>query len=326
MEEALAARTGVAHCISCASGTDALYLPLLALDVGTGDEVITIPFTFIATAEIIRLVGATPVFIDVDPVTYNMDANQLEAAITPRTKAIIPVSLYGQCPDMEAINAIAERHGIPVLEDAAQSYGANRNGRASGGLSTIGCTSFFPSKPLGCYGDGGAVFCNDDRLAQIMRELRAHGQTKRYVHSRIGMNARMDTLQAAVVLGKLDHFDDEIAARQRLGARYNEALSDVVTTPTTAAGNTHVYGQYSVLAEDRDQLRAQLLEAGVPTAVHYPRPLHLQEAFADLGQGPGSFPVSERVSQHVVSLPMSPFLTTEDQDRVIAAVRTAMGA
>ena len=251
----MAERTGMAHCISCASGTDALYLPLLALDIGAGDEVITVPFTFIATAEIIRLVGATPVFIDVDPNTYNMDANQLEAAITERTKAIIPVSLYGQAPDMEAINAIAARHGLPVLEDAAQSFGALRHGEASGGLSAIGCTSFFPSKPLGCYGDGGAVFCQDDELAKVMRELRAHGQERRYVHSRIGMNARMDTLQAAVILGKLPHFDDEVAARQRLGARYSQSLSDCATTPVVAAGNTHVYGQYSIQVSDREALR-----------------------------------------------------------------------
>jgi UDP-2-acetamido-2-deoxy-ribo-hexuluronate aminotransferase len=326
MEEALAERTGVKHCISAASGTDALYLPMLAMDIGPGDEVITVPFTFIATAEIIRLIGATPIFIDVDPVTYNMDANLLEAAITERTKAIVPVSLYGQVPDMEAINAIAERHGIPVLEDAAQSYGATRHGKASGGLSTVGCTSFFPSKPLGCYGDGGALFCNDDHLAKVMRELRAHGQEKRYVHSRIGMNARMDTLQAAVILGKLPHFDDEIEARQRLGARYSEALGDLATTPVTAEGNTHVYGQYTLKVDDRDGLRAALAEVGIPTAVHYPRPLHLQEAFQDLGGTCGDFPVSEFVSEHVVSLPMSPFLTDADQDRVIEAVRNALTA
>jgi len=324
MEQALAERTGVAHCISCASGTDALYLPMLALDIGPGDEVITVPFTFIATAEIIRLMGATPVFIDVEPLTYNMDASQLEAAITERTKAIIPVSLYGQAPDMEAINAIADRHGIPVLEDAAQSYGATQNGRASGGLSTVGCTSFFPSKPLGCYGDGGAVFCNDDELAKVMRELRAHGQEKRYVHSRIGMNARMDTLQAAVILGKLPHFDDEIEARQRLGARYSNALGSIAKVPTIATGNTHVYGQYTLQVDDRDALRNALADEGIPTAVHYPRPLHLQQAFEDLGGKVGNFPVSEEASKHVVSLPMSPFLTDSDQDRVIQAVQRAL--
>lgn len=326
MEQALAERTGVAHCISCASGTDALYLPMLALNIGAGDEVITVPFTFIATAEIIRLMGATPVFIDIDPDTYNMDASQLEAAITPRTKAIIPVSLYGQAPDMEAINAVAARHGIPVLEDAAQSYGATRNGKASGGLSTVGCTSFFPSKPLGCYGDGGAVFCDDDELARVMRELRAHGQEKRYVHSRIGMNARMDTLQAAVILGKLPHFDAEIAARQRLGARYSEALGDLAKVPTIASGNTHVYGQYTLQVQDREKLRRALAEEDIPTAVHYPRPLHLQQAFEDLGGQVGDYPVSERASAQVVSLPMSPFLSEPDQDRVIAAVRKALGA
>ena len=324
MEQALAERTGVAHCISCASGTDALYLPMLALDIGPGDEVITVPFTFIATAEIIRLMGATPVFIDVEPLTYNMDASQLEAAITERTKAIIPVSLYGQAPDMEAINAIADRHGIPVLEDAAQSYGATQNGRASGGLSTVGCTSFFPSKPLGCYGDGGAVFCNDDELAKVMRELRAHGQEKRYVHSRIGMNARMDTLQAAVILGKLPHFDAEIEARQRLGARYSDALGSIAKVPTIATGNTHVYGQYTLQVDDRDALRNALADEGIPTAVHYPRPLHLQQAFEDLGGKVGDFPVSEEASKHVVSLPMSPFLTDSDQDRVIQAVQRAL--
>jgi UDP-2-acetamido-2-deoxy-ribo-hexuluronate aminotransferase len=326
MEEALAQRVGMKHCISCASGTDALYLPLLALDIGAGDEVITVPFTFIATAEIIRLVGATPVFIDIEADSYNMDPALLEAAITPRTKAIIPVSLFGQVPDMTAINAIAKRHNIPVLEDGAQSFGAEHDGLASNGLSAIGCTSFFPSKPLGCYGDGGAVFCQDDELAQIMRELRAHGQTRRYVHSRIGMNARMDTLQAAVILGKLEHFDDEVAARRRLGARYSESLGDCVTVPKISPGNTHIYAQYSIQVDDREALREALQAEGVPTAVHYPRPLHLQEAFADLGGKMGDFPVSEKTSQHIVSLPMSPFLTQTDQDQVIAAVRRALKA
>jgi UDP-2-acetamido-2-deoxy-ribo-hexuluronate aminotransferase len=325
MEEALAARLGVAHCISCASGTDALYLPLLALGIGAGDEVITVPFTFIATAEIISLVGARPVFVDIDPHTYNMDPALLEAAITKRTKAIIPVALYGQCAEMETINEIAERHGIPVLEDGAQSFGATRNGKACCGMSTVGCSSFFPSKPLGCYGDGGAVFCDDDALATVMRELRAHGQTQRYLHSRIGMNARMDTIQAAVILGKLPHFDTEVSARQRLGKRYSEALADLVVTPVVASGNTHVYGQYSIQVEDRDAFQAALKDQNIPTAVHYPRPLHLQRAFADLRQGAGSFPVSEAISQRIVSLPMSPFLSDADQDLVIAAVRRASG-
>lgn len=326
MEAQLAQMVGVKHCVSCASGTDALLLPLMALDVGPGDEIITVGFTFIATAEVISLLGAKPVFLDICEDDYGMDPSLLEAAITDRTKAIIPVSLYGQVCRMDEINRIAQAHGIPVIEDGAQSLGALQNGKMSCGLSTFGATSFFPSKPLGCYGDGGALFTDDDDFARICVELRAHGQERRYVHSRIGVNARMDAIQAAVILGKLPHFEAESEKRSDLGARYSEALGDVVDTPQVLAGHRHVYAQYSIQVDDRDAFRAHLDSAGVPTAVHYPVPLHLQEAFAPLGLGRGHLPISERISERIVSLPMSPFLTETDQDKVIAAVRAFFGA
>ena len=325
MESQLAAMVGQPHAISCASGTDALLLALMALGVGQGDEVVTVGFTFIATAEVISLLGATPVFVDICEDDYGMDPEALEAALTDRTKAIIPVSLYGQVCRMEAINAVAAARGIPVIEDGAQSLGALQGGRMSCGLSTFAATSFFPSKPLGCYGDGGALFTDDDELARVCRELRAHGQERRYVHTRIGVNARMDAIQAAVILGKLPHFEGEMEKRSLLGARYTEALSDIVHTPTVLPGNRHVYAQYSIQVDDREGFRAHLQDSGVPTAVHYPVPLHLQEAFAYLGLGPGHLPRSERISQRIVSLPMSPFLTEADQDRVIDAVRTFHG-
>jgi UDP-2-acetamido-2-deoxy-ribo-hexuluronate aminotransferase len=327
LEARLVEFTGAEHCISVSSGTDALLLALMALDVKTGDEVITTPFTFISTAEVISLLGAVPVFVDIELDTFNLDPALLEAAITPKTKAIIPVSLYGQCANFQAINAIALKHGIPVIEDAAQSFGATHHGASSCNLSTIGCTSFFPSKPLGCYGDGGACFTNDEKLAAKMKSLRIHGQTKRYYHEYIGVNARMDTLQAGIVLAKLDIFPDEIHARQNIGSWYEAALDAAeVITPLIRPGNTTVYGQYTIRVKNRAELMAALNEQGVPTAVHYPTPLHLQPAYAYLGQGQGSFPISEQLAQEVMSLPMHPYLEKAEVEWIAERVVSVLSA
>ncbi|MEC5206006.1 UDP-2-acetamido-2-deoxy-ribo-hexuluronate aminotransferase [Vogesella perlucida] len=324
VEAQLAAYTGAKHAIGVCDGTKALLIALMALGVKAGDEVITTPFTFIATGEMIALLGATPVFVDIDPVSYNLDPAKLEAAITPKTRAIMPVSLYGQCADFTAINAIAAQHGLPVIEDGAQSFGASQHGKRSGNLSTIGTTSFFPSKPLGCYGDGGAVFTNDDELAKKMREIRVHGQDRRYHHPVIGLNGRLDTIQAAVLLAKLPSFPDEVAARARIGARYSALLQDVARVPVIADGNSHVYAQYTIEVDNREAVQQALQALGVPTAVHYPIPLHLQPAFAHLGQGEGSFPVAEAAGRRVMSLPMHPFLDEATQDAIVAAVKKAL--
>jgi UDP-2-acetamido-2-deoxy-ribo-hexuluronate aminotransferase len=323
LEERLAARTGCQHCVACSSGTDALLIALMALGVGAGDEVVTTPFTFVATVETIALLGATPVFVDIDPRTYNLDPALLGAAITPRTKAVTAVSLYGQCAEMDAINAIAAAHGIAVIEDGAQSFGATYKGRQSCNLSTIGCTSFFPSKPLGCYGDGGACFSNDEALAARMRQLRMHGQDRRYHHPLVGINGRLDTLQAAILLAKLEAFDAEVRLRGQLGAGYSERLQELVRTPYVEAHNTSVYAQYTIQVEDRKTFQERLQADGIPTAVHYPIPLHLQPAFAKAGCGRGSFPLAEAAADHVVSLPMHPYLSEADQQRVVTAVRAA---
>jgi UDP-2-acetamido-2-deoxy-ribo-hexuluronate aminotransferase len=319
LEEKLASYVGVKHCISASSGTDTLLIALMALGIGPGDEVITSPFTFIATGEMIALTGAKPVFVDIDPRTYNINPNLIEATITSRTKAIMPVSLYGQCADFDAINTIAERYNLPVIEDGAQSFGATYKGRRSCGLSTIGSTSFFPSKPLGCYGDGGALFTNDDKIAKAMREIRIHGQDKRYHHPRIGINGRMDTIQAAILLAKLEIFEEEVIARAKIGARYSELLHNTIVTPYIALENTSVYAQYTVQVENRDDLQKSLTEHGVPTAVHYPVPLHLQPVFAGLGLRSGSFPVSEAASERVMSLPMHPYLTKDTVGHIVGA-------
>lgn len=320
LEEKLAAYCGAKHAIAVSSGTDALLIAMMALDIGPGDEVITSPFTFIATGEMIALLGATPVFVDIDPKTYNLDPTLLEAAITPRARAIMPVSLYGQCADFDAINAVAAKHSLPVIEDACQSFGASYKGRKSCALSTIGCTSFFPSKPLGCYGDGGACFTNDENLAKRMRQIMSHGQDRRYHHPLLGINGRLDTLQAAVLLAKLKIFDEEVAARERIGARYSELFSGKVVTPYVAPGNTSVYAQYTIQVEKRDEVAKKLQERGIPTAVHYPVPLHLQQVFSGLNKRVGSFPVSEKTANMVLSLPVHPYLITQDQDRICSAV------
>lgn len=323
-EQALAAFAGSRHAITVASGTDSLEIALRALEIGPGDEVITVPFTWISSAEAIGLVGAKAVFVDIDPVDYNIDVSKLETAITSRTKAIMPVSLFGQMPGFGAINSIAEKHGIPVLEDAAQSFGASQHGRKSCAVSTIGSTSFFPAKPLGCYGDGGALFTDDDDLALKMKAIRTHGGTKRHHHTLLGMNGRFDTLQAAAILAKLPHFADEVEARSRIGARYSDLLKDVCQTPAVRPGNVHVYAQYTIRVPDRDSLGAKLKESGIPTAVYYPKCLHEQPVFADLGYKWGDFPEAEKASREVISLPMHPFLNEADQDRVVEAVKTAL--
>jgi UDP-2-acetamido-2-deoxy-ribo-hexuluronate aminotransferase len=332
LERTLAEYVGTKHCIAASSGTDTLLIALMALDIGPGDEVITVPFTFFATGEMIALAGAKPVFVDIDPRTYNMDPSKIEAAITPRTKAIMPVSLYGQCADFEAINAIACRHNLPVIEDGAQSFGATHHGRRSCGLSLIGSTSFFPSKPLGGYGDGGALFTNDDALAKLMREIRVHGQDRRYHHPRLGLNGRLDSLQAAVLLAKMEIFEDEVSARIRIGARYTELLKETfdgsqksLRTPHVETFNTCVYAQYTLEVDHRDVFESKLKSLGVPTAVHYPLALHMQPVFAHLGLGEGSFPVSEAAARRVISLPMHPYLTDDQQVAVVKAVREAVG-
>ncbi|WP_446744537.1 DegT/DnrJ/EryC1/StrS family aminotransferase [Silvibacterium acidisoli] len=323
LESKLAARAGAKYCIGCASGTDALLLALLALNVKAGDEVITSAFTFFATGEMIALIGAKPVFVDIDPVTYNIDAAAIEAAITPRTKAIMPVSLYGQPAAMDEINDIAAKHNLPVIEDAAQSFGSLYKGRHSGNLSTIGCTSFFPSKPLGCYGDGGACFTNDDALAEYMLELRNHGQQGRYHHTSIGINGRLDTIQAAVLLAKLEVFDNELLARNEVADQYSAALHEAIPVPQVTPDNTSAWAQYTIEVDDREQLAARLQQAGIPTAVHYPAPLHKQPIFAEANGGL-SLPHSERAAERVISLPMHPYLEPGEIQKVANAVKGAL--
>jgi UDP-2-acetamido-2-deoxy-ribo-hexuluronate aminotransferase len=332
LEEKLAAYTGAKHCITVANGTDALQVAQMALGIGPGDEVITPGFTYIATAETVALLRAKPVYVDIDPRTYNLDPVLLEAAITPRTKAIIPVSLYGQCADFDAINAIAAKHGIPVIEDAAQSFGATYKGRKSCNLTTIACASFFPSKPLGCYGDGGAIFTNDDELAKVMRQIARHGQDRRYHHIRIGVNSRLDTLQAAVLLPKLAVLDEELAQRQRVADTYNERFSSVIAsearqsipliqTPYLEFHSTSAWAQYTIQVPNRETLQEQLKQAGIPTAVHYPIPLNIQPAVADTT---AQLPVGDAVAQRVMSLPMSADLTAADQQIILNVLETLL--
>jgi UDP-2-acetamido-2-deoxy-ribo-hexuluronate aminotransferase len=332
LEEALAARTGARHCITCASGTEALLMSLMALDIQPGDEVITTPFTFAATVETIVLLGARPKFVDIEPDTLLMDASAIEAAISPRTRAIMPVSLYGQVCDMEAINGIASRHGgLPVIEDAAQSFGATYTGtvgvlRQSGHLSTIGCTSFFPSKPLGCYGDGGAIFTDDDALARALRQIRVHGQEGRYHHVRVGVGGRMDTIQCAVVLAKLTRFNWEIEQRRRIARRYADAIRAAgadVALPMTGAGRDSVWAQFTLQVDDRDRVQRRMHERGVPTAVHYPQPLNEQPAYAHLCC-PDCTPNSRRAARRVMSLPMSADLADADLQTVVSTLSAAL--
>ena len=317
LEEKLAEYTGAKHCITVSSGTDALLISLMALGVKPGDEVITTPFTFVATAEVIVLLGATPVFVDIEPDTCNINASLIEEKITEKTKAIMPVSLYGQPADMDEINAIAAKYNLPVIEDAAQSFGATYKGKKSCNLSTIGCTSFFPSKPLGCYGDGGAIFTNDDVIAQACREIRVHGQSKRYVHTRIGVGGRMDTLQCAVVMAKLERFDWEIKQRREIGKRYNELMDAAgIHRVQQRDDRTSVFAQYTTFIDNRDRVQRMLQEAAIPTAIHYPVPLNEQPAYQYLCSSKYT-PNAKQVATKVVSLAMGPDLGSADQNRII---------
>lgn len=327
LEESLEFRVGARHCITVSSGTDALLIALMALEVGPGDEVITTPFTFVATAEVIALLGATPVFIDVEPDTCNMDPRLLAAAINSRTKAIIPVSLYGQPCDMDEINAIADENGVAVIEDAAQSFGATYRDRPSCRLSKIGCTSFFPSKPLGCYGDGGAIFTDDEALATIMRQLRVHGQARRYYHTRVGVGGRMDTLQCAIVLAKLERFDWEVEQRLQIGAEYLRLLQGVksIGLPVIRPDRSCIWGQFTLRSDRRDALITALNAAGVPTAIHYPVPLHRQPAYEKICRVEGDLANADRLASQVFSLPMHPYMSPDTQKTIVAAIAGIAG-
>lgn len=323
LEKTLADYVGAKHCLGIASGTDTLQIALMALGIGPGDEVITVPFSWISTVEVVALVGAKPVLVDIELDTFNIDIDQIEAAITPRTKALMPVSLYGQMADCSKINALAKKYHLPVIEDAAQSFGATQKGLFSCNATTIGSTSFYPAKVLGCYGDGGALFVNDDALAAKMRAIRTHGGETRHHHPYIGLTGRLDTLQAAILLAKFPHFPEELKARQRIGERYTAQLEEVCITPKVFPGNTHVYHQYTLRLPNRDQVAEHLKSKGIPTAIHYPKCIHEQPAFHYLGYKKGSFPCSEKAAQEVLSLPMHPWLTEDEQDRVVEAIKEA---
>lgn len=325
LEETLAEYVGVKHCVGVASGTDSLLIALMALKVGPGDEVITVPYTWISSAEVISLAGATPVFVDIEKTTWNMDPTLLEAAITERTKAIMPVGIYGQTADMDPINEIAARHKLPVIEDAAQSFGATYRGKKSCAISQIGSTSFFPSKPLGGFGDGGALFTDDDSLAVSFRQIRVHGQAGKHYHPIVGLNGRLDTLQAAMLLAAFENFPAEIRQRQEIGTRYNALLSEAnlpdVQLPQIANDSTSVYAQYTILSPERDVLQAKLRAVGIPTVAYYAKPLHLQPVFEKLKLNLGEFPVTELVASRCLSLPMSAYLTEFDQINVVTALK-----
>lgn len=324
LEEKLAQFTGVKHALAVSSGTDALLIALMALGIGQGDEVITTPFSFFATAEVISLLGAKPVFVDIESDTYNIDPSQIEAAITAKTKAIMPVSMYGQCADFDAINDIAKKHNLPVIEDGAQSFGATYKGKKSCGMTTIGCTSFFPSKPLGCYGDGGACFTNDDELAQAMSEIRTHGQSKRYYHTRLGINGRLDTMQAAFLLEKMAIFPEEIELRQAVVEQYQNLLPAAVKKPFIHSHNKSVFAQYTIEVSHRSVVQEALKEMGIPTATHYPVGLHEQPVFKALYPEEQHFPNAERAAQRVTSLPMHPYLTPQEQQKVCDALAQSL--
>ena len=321
LEKNLEEFTGAKYAVTCSNGTDALLLAMMALDIKPGDEVITTPFTFIATAETIAFLGATPVFVDIDEKTYNIDPSKIEAAITPKTKAIIPVSLYGQPADMDAIQAIVDKtlttkhQKLYTIIDGAQSFGSTYKGMTDSALGDISTTSFFPAKPLGCYGDGGAVFTNDEELANKMKSLRLHGQSKRYHHKYIGMGGRLDTIQAAILNVKLKYYSKDLALRQEVAQKYHSKLNinnSKLVLPFVEEGRTSAWAQYSVRIKNRDEVQARLKENGIPTAVHYPMPLHLQECFIYLGYKKGDFPISEIVSEEIMSLPMNPYVTDEE--------------
>jgi len=322
LEQALAEFTGAKHAITCSSGTDALLLAMMAMDIQPGDEIITTPFTFIATAETIALMRAVPVFVDIEEDTLNIDARKIEAAITEKTKAIIAVSLYGQPCDMDAINQLKIKHSkLKIIIDGAQSFGSTYNGKTDSNLGDISTTSFFPAKPLGCYGDGGALFTNNDSYAEKIKMMRVHGQNKRYHHKYIGMGGRLDTMQAAILLAKLQHYPQELADRQQVAHCYTDALFDILQAPVIKSNRASAWAQYTVRVNNRDELQAKLKENGVPTAVHYPMPLHLQECFQYLNYKQGDFPISEKASNEVMSLPMNSFLTNDQVDYVVAKIQ-----
>nr|WP_319947311.1 DegT/DnrJ/EryC1/StrS aminotransferase family protein [uncultured Shimia sp.] len=325
LEERLVEYTGAKYCITCANGTDALQIALMAIGVGPGDEVITPGFSYIATAEAVALLGAKPVYVDIDHDTYNIAADKIEAAVTSKTRAVIPVSLYGQCANFDAVNSVANKAGLAVIEDAAQSFGGTYNNTKSCNLSTIACTSFFPSKPLGCYGDGGALFTSDEEIAKRIRQIARHGQDRRYHHIRVGVNSRLDTLQAAILLPKLEILDDEISSRQAVADRYSELLggSNVLQVPKPVAECQSAWAQYTVRVRDRDEVQRKLAEQGVPTAVHYPMPLNQQPAVADPD---AQLPVGDKAAQEVMSLPMHPYMDAATQAQVVSALLEAVGS
>jgi UDP-2-acetamido-2-deoxy-ribo-hexuluronate aminotransferase len=313
LEENLQQFTGAKHAITCSSGTDALLLAMMALDIKPGDEIITTPFTFIATAKTIAFLGAVPIFVDIDEKTYNIDPSKIEAAITDKTKVIIPVSLYGQPADIDAITTIADKHDLKIIIDGAQSFGSTYHGITDSNLGDISTTSFFPAKPLGCFGDGGAVFTNSDALAEKIKSLRVHGQSKRYHHKYIGIGGRMDTIQCAIVNVKLDYYKKDLTLRQEVAIKYTEALKEKnIILPFVDENATSAWAQYSVRVQSRDKVQAMLKEEGIPTAVHYPMPLHLQECFEYLGHQRGDFPICEQASNEIMSLPMNPYITDEE--------------
>jgi UDP-2-acetamido-2-deoxy-ribo-hexuluronate aminotransferase len=311
LEKELKEFTQAKHAITCSNGTDALLLAMMAMDIQPGDEIITTPFSYIATAETIAVMKATPVFVDIDQ-SFNIDTSKIKSAITSKTKAIMPVSLYGQPADLTEINKIAQYHGLKVIVDGAQSFGATYKGQNEVHSCDIYTTSFFPAKPLGCYGDGGAVFTNNDEYAEKMSLMRVHGQSKRYHHKYIGMGGRLDTIQAAVLLAKLPYYSHEIVGRQEVAKKYIHLLADNVKTPKILNDRTSVWAQFTLRVEDRSKVQESLTEAGVPTAIHYPLPLHMQECFQFLGKGSGAFPCAEQSAKEVISLPMNPFLTDEE--------------
>lgn len=327
LERALEKYTGAKHALACSNGTDALLVPLMALGIGPGDEVITTAFSFIATAEVIVLAGATPVYVDIDPKTFNMDVALLEKAITPKTKAIMPVSLYGQIADMDEINAIAKKHGLHVIEDAAQSFGATYKDTKSCATSNYAGTSFFPAKPLGCYGDGGAIFTNDSAMATAMKEIREHGSEKRYFHTRIGLNARLDTLQCAILLAKLERYAWEVEQRDRIGHAFNQAFKELsqygVITPEVKSDRKSVWAQYTVRAANRDAFQKKLSELGVPTSIHYPMIMPDQPAYKKLAGDTSHLVQARKAAQEVLSLPLYPDMSEEIFNQIVEKVRAA---
>jgi UDP-2-acetamido-2-deoxy-ribo-hexuluronate aminotransferase len=323
LEQQLCEFVGTQYALGCSSGTDALLLALMAYDIQPGDEIITTPFSFIATSEAIALLKAKPVFVDIDEHTFNIDPAKIPQAVTDKTRGIITVDIFGQCADYDQINEIARGNNLFVIEDGAQSFGAQYKGRTSCSLADIGCTSFFPAKPLGCYGDGGAVFTNDENLYKIMQSVRVHGKGEnKYDNIRVGLNARLDTIQAAVLLAKLKHYSEEIEKRNALAACYSSQLGQDVKTPEILPHNLSVFAQYCMLAENRDQLQQHLKERSIPTAIHYPKPLHLQPAFSGLGYAEGDFPVSEKTCRNILALPMHPFMLEDEQHFIIDSIKS----